>query len=79
MEKIKPCALCGSMPEYKNAEQFYCERNGGMMLSWTRFVYVCPNCGMKSAPSYSEVCDEGRCLLDAIKLWNRTQIKNNQK
>lgn len=73
MEEFRPCKKCGAMPVVADAEQFFADENGGMMLSIYRTFYVCPRCGKDTAPSYIEICQAGQRRADRIKLWNNHQ------
>ena len=73
MEELRPCKKCGAMPVVADAEQFFADENGGMMLSIYRTFYVCPRCGKDTAPSYIEICQAGHRRADRIELWNKHQ------
>lgn len=49
-EELKPCALCGRMPEYVNYDQVCSYLYGGVRLNALCYRFICTHCLHETKP-----------------------------
>lgn len=77
MENVKPCKLCGAKPITASTERIFAYRHGNMMLGWVKSMFICPNCGLKSAANEYDIKNiDHRSTITQIELWNKAQEYN---
>lgn len=75
--KISPCKLCGSIPVLKDAIHTFAHRHGNMLCGCPRSMYICPNCGLKTAAQEWDIMGWNNWkTLNQLELWNMAQEYN---